>query len=132
ELSKHSYIFTHSSETTLLNPTAPQMFDLNGNGIFSMVLIDWVEWEGPLETDSEKLPRKGLLPADGANLAVVEEHLQKFAERAWRRPVKKGELDGFLKSYRMEREGGETHANAYRLAMHGVLTSRNFIYLVEG
>ena len=132
ELSKHSYIFTHSSETTLLNPTAPQMFDLNGNGIFSMVLIDWVEWEGPLETDSEKLPRKGLLPADGANLAVVEEHLQKFAERAWRRPVKKGELDGFLKSYRMEREGGETHANAYRLAMHGVLTSRNFIYLVDG
>jgi hypothetical protein len=63
---------------------------------------------------------------------LIEEYLEKFAERAWRRPVRKGELDGFLKSYRMEREGGETHANAYRLAMHGVLTSRNFIYLVEG
>jgi len=132
ELSKHSYIFTHSSETTLLNPTAPQMFDGNGNGIFSMVLVDWVEWEGPLETESEKSLRKGLVPPDSASPEVMEQHLAKFAERAWRRPIKKGELDGFLKSYRMEREAGEKHGDAYRIAMQGVLTSRNFIYLVEG
>ena len=132
ELSKHSYIFTHSSETTLLNPTAPQMFDSNGRGIFSMVLVDWVEWEGPLESESEKSLRKGLVPAESASTDMVEQHLTKFAERAWRRPVKKGELDGFLKSYRTEREAGEKHADAYRIAMQGVLTSRNFIYLVEG
>lgn len=132
ELSKHSYIFTHSSETTLLNPTAPQMFDSNGRGIFSMVLVDWVEWEGPLESESEKSLRKGLVPAESASPDMVEQHLTKFAERAWRRPVKKGELDGFLKSYRTEREAGEKHADAYRIAMQGVLTSRNFIYLVEG
>ena len=132
ELSKHSYIFTHSSETTLLNPTAPQMFDSNGRGIFSMVLVDWVEWEGPLESESEKSLRKGLVPTEAASPDMVEQHLTKFAERAWRRPVKKGELDGFLKSYRTEREAGEKHADAYRIAMQGVLTSRNFIYLVEG
>ena len=63
---------------------------------------------------------------------MVAEHLQRLAERAWRRPVKKEELDQYLQSYRTEREAGEKMTDAYRVAMQGVLTSRNFIYLVEG
>ena len=54
--SRGSYLFTHSSETLLLNPNAPQMFDDKGNGLFSTVLLDWIEWEGPLETDDGKVP----------------------------------------------------------------------------
>lgn len=130
--SRGGYVFTHSSETLLLNPNAPQMFDDKGNGLFSTVLLDWIEWEGPLETDAEKARRKGLVPADDATPEVVAEHLQRFAERAWRRPVNKDELDDYLKSYHEEREAGEKPAEAYRVAMQGVLTSRNFLYLVEG
>lgn len=130
--SRGGYIFTHSSETLLLNPNAPQMFDDKGNGLFSTVLLDWVEWEGPLETDTEKARRKGVVPPDDAPPEVVEEHLQRFAERAWRRPVNKEELEQYLKSYRTEREAGEKLAEAYRVALQGVLTSRNFLYLVEG
>jgi len=127
-----SYIFTHSSETRLLTPNAPQMFDEKGNGLFSTVLLDWIEWEGPLETDAEKSRRTGLFPSDDAPIEVVAEHLQRFAERAWRRPVKKDELSDYLQAYRSERDAGEKPADAYRVAMHGVLTSRHFIYLVEG
>ena len=127
-----SYIFTHSSETRLLTPNAPQMFDDKGNGLFSTVLLDWIEWEGPLETDAEKSRRTGLLPSDDAPIEVVAEHLQRFAERAWRRPVKKDELSDYLQAYRSERDAGEKLADAYRVAMQGVLTSRHFIYLVEG
>jgi len=127
-----SYIFTHSSETGLLNPNAPQMFDDKGNGLFSTVLLDWIEWEGPLETDAEKSRRNGLLPPDDATIEVVAEHLHRFAERAWRRPVKEDELSDYLQAYRSEREAGEKPAEAYRVAMQGVLTSRHFIYLVEG
>ncbi len=130
--SRGGYIFTHSSETLLLNPNAPQMFDGKGNGLFSTVLLDWIEWEGPLETDVEKSRRTGLVPADDATPEVVAEHLQRFAERAWRRPVTKEELEDYLKSYRVECEAGEKTADAYRVAMQGVLTSRNFLYLVEG
>lgn len=130
--SRGGYIFTHSSETLLLNPNAPQMFDDKGNGLFSTVLLDWIEWEGPLQTDAEKALRKGLVPADDATPEVVAEHLQRFAERAWRRPVNKEELDQYLQSYREERTAGEKPADAYRVAMQGVLTSRNFLYLVEG
>jgi mono/diheme cytochrome c family protein len=130
--SRGGYIFTHSSETLLLNPNAPQMFDDKGNGLFSTVLLDWIEWEGPLVSDAEKARRTGFLPPDDATPEVVAEHLQRFAERAWRRPVKTEELAEYLQSYRTEREAGEKLADAYRVAMQGVLTSRHFIYIVEG
>ena len=130
--SRGGYIFTHSSETLLLNPNAPQMFDDKGNGLFSTVLLDWIEWEGPLVSEAEKNHREGLLPPDDATPEVVVEHLQRFAERAWRRPVKNEELEKYMLSYHSERETGEKSADAYRVAMQGVLTSRHFIYLVEG
>jgi len=126
------HLFTHSSETQLLNPNAPQMFDDKGNGLFSTVLLDWIEWEGPLETEAEKSRRSGLLPPDDATIEMIAEHLHRFAERTWRRPVKQDELADYLQAYRSEREAGEKTADAYRVAMQGVLTARQFIYLVEG
>lgn len=131
-IASRGYIFTHSSETVLLNPNAPQMFDGKGNGIFSTVLLDWIEWEGPIVTEAELSQRKGMLPPDEATPEVVTEHLHRFAERAWRRSVKKEELEDYLETYRLEREAGEKPADAYRIALESVLTSRNFIYLVEG
>ena len=129
---RSSYIFTHSSESHILNPTAPQMFDDQGNAIYSTVLLDWIEWEGPLESAAERALRKDLLPADNATPDVVAEYLQQFAQRAWRRPVRREELRSYLTAYQQEREAGETTAEAFRVAMKGVLTSRHFIYLVEG
>ncbi|MCA9035878.1 MAG: DUF1592 domain-containing protein [Planctomycetaceae bacterium] len=131
-LASNSYVFTHSSETALLNPNAPQMFDGNGNGIFSTVILDWIEWEGPLVTEAEKSRRSNVLPPDQAPLEVVAEHLQRFAERAWRRPVEMETLHEYLETYRVGCEAGEKPADAYRVALQSVLTSRNFIYLVEG
>ena len=131
-LASRSYLFTHSSDTVLLNPSAPQMFDDKGNGLFSTVLVDWIEWEGPLETDEERSRREGLIPPDDATGETVAGYLQRFAERAWRRPVSAEELEAYLTAYRSEREAGESLVDAYRLAMQGVLSSRHFIYLVEG
>lgn len=130
--SRGGHIFTHSSETLLLNPNAPQMFDGDGNGIFSTVILDWVEWEGPLVTAEERSQRDGVLPPEDATPDQVAEYLARFAERAWRRPVMQEELIGYLETYRAEREAGEKADDAYRTALQSVLTSRNFIYLVEG
>jgi mono/diheme cytochrome c family protein len=127
-----STIFTHSSETMLTAPAFPQLFDDKGNGLYSLVLLDWIEWEGPILTEAEKARRKGLLPPDDATPEAVAEHLRRFAERAWRRPVLAEELEQYLQSYLTERKAGEKPADAYRVALRGVLTSRPFIYLVEG
>lgn len=131
-LSSPNYIFTHSSETQLLNPVAPKMFDEEGNGIYSVVLLDWIEWEGPIVTDAERATREGVIPPEDATIEVVAEHLQCFAERAWRRPVSQPELEPFLQSFESERGFGESVPAAFQVAMLGVLTSRNFTYLVEG
>ncbi len=130
--SRGGYIFTHSSQPLLLNPNAPQMFDNDGNGLFSTVILDWIEWEGPLVTEEEKAKRSGVVPPQDATLEVVAEHLQRFAQHAWRRPVDRVELQDYLQSYQEERAAGEPLSYAYQVAMQGVLTSRHFIYLVEG
>lgn len=127
-----AYLFTHSSETLLLNPNAPQMFDEQGNGLFSTVLLDWVQWEGPLETPTEQSRRADVMPPDDATPEVVAEHLQRFAQRAWRRPVQPEELEDYLQSYAELRQAGDAMVEAYRVALQGLLTSRNFFYLVEG
>ena len=129
---RDSYIFTHSSETFLLNPNAPQMFDDKGNGIFSTVILDWVEWEGPLVSKEEKSRREAIFPDEDATLESVAKHLRNFAERAWRRKVDPQELSGYLKSFQMDFEAGDKIEDAFRTAILRVLTSRNFIYLVEG
>ena len=131
-LSSPLYVFTHSSETRLLNPFAPKMFDEEGNGIFSFVLLDWIEWEGPIESEAERNTRKDLLPPDDASPELVAQHLKRFAERAWRRPVVDNELSHYLRAYETERGAGEDVFAAYQVAMLGVLTSRHFTYLVEG
>ncbi len=130
--SRNAYIFTHSSETALLNPNAPQMFDGEGNGIFSTVILDWIEWEGPIITPQEKSLREGIFPENNATVAKVSDHLLSFAQRAWRRKVDPQELSGYLKSFQMDVEAGDKIEDAFRTALLRVLTSRNFIYLVEG
>jgi hypothetical protein len=131
-LESRDHIFTHSSEPLLRNPSAPQLFDDKSNALFHCVLVDWVELEGPLETDDERSRRAGVLPPQDADAQTVAEHLRRFAERAWRRPVRTEELDEYMKAWRSELDAGEKPAAAYRAALLGVLTSRNFIYVVEG
>lgn len=131
-LSQPFYVFTHSSETSLLNPTAPKMFDEEGNGIYSSVLLDWIEWEGPVESAAERATREGVLPPDDATPEAIANHLQRFAERAWRRPVASEELRYYLSAYETELAAGENAASAYRVALLGVLTSRHFMFTVEG
>jgi mono/diheme cytochrome c family protein len=131
-LAKPFYVFTHTSETRLLNPTAPKMFDEDGNGIYSFVLLDWIEWEGPIETPAERANREGLQPPANASPDLVAKHLRRFAELAWRHPVAEAELGQYLRAYEAERAAGEDVLSAYQVAMLGVLTSRNFTYLIEG
>ena len=131
-LSSPNYVFTHSSETKLLNPVAPKMFDETGHGIFSVVLLDWIEWEGPIENDAERARRKGVMPPEEAGKLEVAAHLQQFAERAWRRSVSPEEMASYLESWEAERAAGESVRAAYEVALLGVLTSRNLTYLVEG
>ena len=71
------------------------MFDDKGNVFFSTVMLDWVEWEGPLVSGEEKARREGIVQDDIARILTVSDLLLRFAELSWRRQLGKDELSGY-------------------------------------
>jgi hypothetical protein len=57
--------------------------------------------------------------------------LERFASRAFRRPVRGEELDRLLDLYRVADERGEPFETAIKLPMRAVLVSPSFLFLVE-
>jgi hypothetical protein len=129
-------VFTNSREVGYLNPTGYKLFDDDGRAIFPMLLVDWIEWEGPLTTDDDLRKRDGIIPASLATKQVdpteVRAGLRRFASRAWRRPVADAEIQRYVKVMESETAAGEKPGTAYRAALTGILASKNFFYLEEG
>lgn len=113
-------------------PTSYKLFDDEGRLVFPLLIVDWVETEGPIHLPADQQKRAGLIPAQDGNQSEARECLRLFASRAWRRPATDAELDRFLKVMQSELAAGENFGSAYRAAMVGILTSKNFYYLEEG
>ncbi|HVJ45841.1 MAG TPA: DUF1592 domain-containing protein, partial [Luteolibacter sp.] len=123
--------FIHSKDASMLNPTAYKLFDDDGKPIHPLLIIDWIEWEGPLTSEDDLAKRKNYLAKDESEVSV-RDALKRFAERAWRRPLDNAEVDRYVALIASERAAGETFQSAFRTAMTGILTSKNFYYLKEG
>lgn len=147
--------FTNSREVGHLNPTGFKLFDDDRQAIYPLLILDTVEWEGPLVSEEVRSKRAGVWPESVAvslplpqpkgkgtpiepppvlplKLEKVRASLHRFALRAWRRPATDAELDRYLKVLESEVARGESPAVAYRAALVGILTSKNFFYLEEG
>jgi hypothetical protein len=125
-------IFTHSRETQRLNPTGYKLFADDGQAIYPMLLVDWVEFEGPLTSESDLTKREGLIPTQEGDLDEARQCLQRFASRAWRRSVNEKEMARYLRVIEQELQWGESFRSAFQAAMVGILTSKNFYYIEEG
>ena len=125
-------VFTSTRDMSFLNPTGYKLFDDQSQAIYPMLLLDWIEWEGPLTSDFDLKKREGLVPAKDGDLAEARDCLQRLALRTWRRPPTDVELDRYVKVVEGELAAGENFRSAYRAAMVGLLTSKNFYYLEEG
>ncbi len=100
--------------------------------IFPMLLVDWVECEGPILTPADKQKRQAMYPATENDPAAARTSLQRFMTRAWRRPVSDAEVDRYVRLFQQELEAGEDFRAAYLSTMAGVMASGNFYYIVEG
>jgi len=125
-------VFTSSRDSRNLNPTGYKLFDDSGQPVYPTLLVDWVEWEGPLTSDADLQKRTGMIPAKSGDLAQARQCLKHFASRAWRRNVSEGELDRYIKIIESELTAKEPFHLAYRSALVAILTSKNFYYLEEG
>jgi hypothetical protein len=130
-LSNTKFTFRSVKATPQEKPTGYQLFREDGTTLYPTLMVDWVELEGPIVHDSDRKLREGLIPAK-EDIAEARACLTRFASRAWRRPVTEAEVERYIRVLQSEVAGGEKFPLAYRTALVGILTSKNFYYLEEG
>lgn len=124
--------FVNTTVSRQNRPTGYRLFNDEGRLIFPLLIVDWVETEGPLLPETDQRKRHGFVPEKEGDLTEARDCLQRFATRAWRRPATDAEVERYLKIVESERAAGEPFRSAYQAAMVAVLTSKNFYYLAEG
>jgi mono/diheme cytochrome c family protein len=98
--------------------------------------IDWIEVVGPLYSLPNDLPeshRKIIFhrPTHLNRREVAREILQKFATRAFRRPVTAAELDRLVGLFDLALKNGDGFERGIQLAIEAVLISPHFLFRVE-
>jgi hypothetical protein len=124
--------FVSTKLTRPERPTTYRLFTDDDKPIFPLLLVDALDWEGPLQVETDVKKREGMFPSNLAPPEEVRTCLTRFAERAWRRPTTAAEIEPYLKIVETERKAGEPLPDAYRSALVAMLSSKNFFYLEEG
>ena len=109
-----------------------KVVDENGKPTTPLLLVDWVEIEGPLVTEAEQVKRHVVFPPETSSVIEKQTSLQRFAERAWRRPVAENEITPYAMLIKEEQESGESYRSAYKSAIASILVSRRFFNIEEG
>ncbi len=105
--------------------------DDQGLPLWPFLIVDWVEWEGPLSEPGPTAAQRDYFPA-GVAPEQARDLLSRFATRAFRRPVRPAELDRLAALVERERKSGEPFAAALKTAFLALLCSKDFFYIVEG
>ncbi len=103
-----------------------------GEPILPFLIVDWVEWEGPVRDAGPSFAQREYLPKEKGNAVELRACLTKFAERAFRRPATPAEVERYAKLVESEAKSGEPFAAAFKTGLVAVLCSKDFIYVVEG
>lgn len=113
-------------------PWQLKLTDEDGLPLYPFLIVDWIEWEGPIITDEARQKRESYLPGEAGGTDEIRAGLTKFTERAFRRPLATGEVEPYLELVEKEMAAGAERRAAIKTAMLAVLCSKNFLYLVEG
>jgi hypothetical protein len=85
--------------------------------------IDWIRLEGPVSPIGSQM--RTIFKED------AQESLAAFLPRAFRRPLRGGELERHLQLYHEAQTRGESHEQALKFALAAALTSPNFLFRDE-
>ena len=123
--------FTHTKERRFTHPSSYKLYKDSGEPIFPMLIVDWVEWEGPLIKETATAKREDMFP-ESEEAQEVRECLHQFITKSWRRPATQDDVNRFFKVYELELKAGEKHHSAYLASLVAILTAKNFYYHKEG
>jgi Protein of unknown function (DUF1592)/Protein of unknown function (DUF1588)/Protein of unknown function (DUF1585)/Protein of unknown function (DUF1587)/Protein of unknown function (DUF1595)/Planctomycete cytochrome C len=133
--SRHSGTPNAFTTTKSRVPWQLKLTDDDFKPIQPTLIIDSVDWDGPL-VDSwptaahQRIFFKG--ESASKDLTYAKEIVTRFAEQAWRRPVREGEIKRLLKPVEKAIELGDKFEPAVKGALTAILCSKSFIYLEEG
>ncbi|MCA9122418.1 MAG: DUF1592 domain-containing protein [Planctomycetales bacterium] len=113
-------------------PWQLKLTDEVGNALYPFLILDWAEWQGPIVTDREAKLREDYLPTETGNMEQVRECLGTLARRAFRRPLRDGEVDRYVSVVESEVSAGAEFQAAVKTGMLAILCSKSFLFLVEG
>lgn len=120
---------------TTAYPRAPwqmKITDEQGLPRVPVLIIDSISMRGPIVTEQEQRRRDEYMAKDEGNLDQVRNGLEAMARRAFRRPLKDGELETYLTIVEGEVAAGEKFVDAVKSAMTAILCSKSFLFLAEG
>ena len=113
-------------------PWQTKITDEEGRPILPFLIVDWVEYAGPLMEATPTLAQREYLPKDKNDPAQAREIFQRFVDKAFRRPAKPEELDRFVNLVKSEMDSGESFEAALKTGLLAILCADDFFYLVEG
>ena len=107
----------------------------DGTPLQPTLLLDWIEWEGPVHESWPTLAHQRIFFAGESatkDPAYAREILTRFATRAYRRPVEAGEVERLVGLVENAQKLGDSFESAVKTGLLAVLCSKSFVYLVEG
>ena len=113
-------------------PWQLKLTDEEGKPLYPFLIIDKVSWRGPIMTDDEVTLRTAYFPRGKGNMDEAGKCLAELAKRAFRRPLREGELEKYVSIVESEMEAGESFFSAYKAGMLAVICSKSFLFLEEG
>ncbi|MDF1810651.1 MAG: DUF1592 domain-containing protein [Verrucomicrobiales bacterium] len=113
-------------------PWQIKLTDEDGQPLYPFLIIDKVSWRGPIMSEEEARLRTACLPKDCEDPGQVVGSLAALAKRAFRRPLKRGELEKYVNIYTGEIDAGESPQSALKASMLAILCSKSFLFLEEG
>lgn len=113
-------------------PWQLKLTDEEGKALYPFLILDWTEWRGPIITEREAQLRADYMATEKGNLEQVRAGLSRLAQRAFRRPLKDGEIDKYLNVVKSELKAGSDFRSAVKTGMLAILCSKSFLFLVEG
>lgn len=109
--------------------------DDDGKPIVPFILLDYIEWEGPVEESWPTPAYKQVFfggTAAKKDSDYARQILARFAERAFRHPVQSAEVDRLMKLFDESQKLGDSFESSIQTALLAVLCSNNFLYIEEG
>jgi len=96
------------------------------------LIIDWVEVEGPIGAIGINPIREKIVICDlNTGVDCVRQVIEKFGERAFRRPLSAAEIDRILPLVDLAKAQGQTVEVGVEIALRAMLTSPHFLFRPE-